>query len=126
MPNGAIIFTWSAPRRDREQHALEALRTSFARYMEIVESTRPVQSARVFFNDTGSTFPWAGIMIIEGELDELRRLHEEEDFRRNLRRAPLHVEDFTMVTCVGGSHEDLQEPISHYEEHLATLGEPTR
>jgi hypothetical protein len=100
---------------------MEALRDAIAHYTDLAKQNR-IQSVRVFFNRTGNTHTLSGIMIVEGDLDELRKLQAEQPYQRNLARAALTADNFQVLTCAGGSPDELEEPMTHYSEALATLG----
>ena len=120
MANGALIFTWGNPVSGREIAGVDQLRDSFDHYNQLVDEGR-VDRVRVFFNRTGDTTDWSGTMVVEGNLDKLRQIQTEDTYQRNLERAHLVVNHLTVMTCIGGTLEDLAEPLSHYTEALTKV-----
>ena len=121
MPRGAILFTWGSPVRGREQNGLEALRDTVGHFNDLAQEGR-VERVRVYFNRTGDTTVLSGIIAVEGDLDELRRIQAEDTYQRNLERAFLIVDHLNVMTCIGGAYEDIEEPLNRYTAAMASFG----
>lgn len=118
---GAIVFTWGAPVRGREMKGLETFGKALG-YFEGLAKQGRVHAHREFFSLTGDASKWAGMMIVEGELDELLRLQADDEFRRLHIEATAIVEHFTLQLCAGGSDRSVQEEVTRYTESLQRLG----
>lgn len=118
---GAMIITWGAPVRGREAKGLEIFGNAVERFEQLAKTGR-IHSHKEFFNITGNLGTWAGMMIVEGDIDELLKLQAEDEQLRLQAKAQSIVEHFTVQICLGGSDRSVQESMNRYVESLQGLG----
>jgi hypothetical protein len=64
----------------------------------------------------------AGLMIVEGELDQLRALDNDTQWRKNLFAGSSVVDGLTVQTFAGGNEESLQQELGLGMEVQTELG----
>jgi hypothetical protein len=115
--NGAIVHTWQGTRTGREVKALEVLGRALGYYDELAKEGR-IHDHRSFF---GGGNP-AGMIIVSGDVDELRRIEMEDTYLQILTEAALVADGFQAQVMGGGSPDDSTEGITRYVETLRRLG----
>jgi formylmethanofuran dehydrogenase subunit C len=116
--NGAIVHTWQGTKTGREVVALEVLGRAVAYYDELAKEGRIHGHQEVFCIGSEMT----GLIIITGDVDELRRIEMEESYTRILGEASLVAEGFRSVAMMGGGADDISEGVTSYVETLGRLG----
>ena len=118
---GAIVITWGSPVRGRETKGLESFGKAVARFEQLAKEGR-IHSHKEYISATGNSSRVAGFMIVEGNIDELWKIHNEEEQRRLLAEAQNITENFTIQFFRGGSDRAIQEEVTLYAETLAGQG----
>ena len=115
--NGALVHTWQGTKTGREVKALEVLGRALAYYDELAKEGR-IYAHSAFF---GGNNP-AGMIIVTGDVDELRKIEMEDAYLQVLTEAVLVADDFRAQLMGGGSPDDSAEGITRYVETLGRLG----
>lgn len=118
---GAIIISWGGAVAGREAKGLEVFGKALS-YMEDLHKSGRIHGHREYFSITGNQSKWSGMMVVDGEFEELLKLPLEEDYRRILAESSAIVENFTQEFCIGGSDQSVQELVGKYTEALGGLG----
>jgi hypothetical protein len=115
--NGAIVHTWQGTRTGREVKALDVLGRALGYYDELAKEGR-IHAHSAFF---GGGDP-SGMIIVTGDVDELRKIEMEDSYLQILAEAALVAEGFRARLMGGGSADDSAEGITRYVETLGRLG----
>jgi hypothetical protein len=116
--DGAMIIRWGASIPGREAKGLEVLATAQAAFDDLAKSGR-IREHREYISLTGNT---GGLMIVDGELDELAKLlHEPEQLALESKAAAI-VQDFSRELVAGGTDQSVQETIGVYMGALQEVG----
>lgn len=118
---GACVISWGQPVRGREGMGLETFGKAIARFEQLAKQGR-IHSHKEYFAVTGNTGKLSGFMIIEGQLDELFKINQEEEQARLLAESQAIVENFSIRFYAGGSDRAVQERVTTYGETLQALG----
>jgi hypothetical protein len=118
---GAIVFSWGGVVAGREAKSLEVFGKVLA-YMEELHKSGRIHGHREYFSVTGNQSKWAGMMIVDGDFEELLKLPLDDDYRKILIESSAIVENFTQEFCVGGSDSAIQESIGNFTEAIGGLG----
>ena len=118
---GAVVISWGAPVRGREEKGLEVFSRALAYYEGLAKQGR-VHGHKEYFANTGNQSRISGFMIVEGRLDDLMKIHSEPDAVALLTEAATIVENFTVNYYGGGSDRAVQERVTSYVETLQKLG----
>jgi len=121
VPKGALMFTWGSQVRGREMTAIEVFGETLAYYDGLLKQNR-ISGIRTYLANTGDLSSLAGVLIIEGELDQLQAILLEPETGRFVMKAEPVVDHFTIQIMTGGSPEDLQETIGAYVDVIGSLG----
>jgi formylmethanofuran dehydrogenase subunit C len=116
--NGAIVHTWQGTRTGREVKALEVLGRAVAYYDELAKEGR-IHAHSEFFS-AGAEL--AGLIVITGDVDELRKIEMEDAYMQILGEAPLVADGFHSQMMGGGGADDITEGVTRYVETLGRLG----
>jgi hypothetical protein len=117
MANGAMIITWGSTVRGREMKGLEVFGKSLAYYDELAKEGR-IHGHREYVAVTGNVSQRAGVMIVEGELEELAKLQVEEQSTRLLGEAAQICDNMTVTLFETAS----DEAIGRYVGLLQDMG----
>lgn len=117
MATGAIVFRWGSPVRGREQQGLGVFAES-TQYYEGLQKEGRIEDSSVWLSMTGR----GGMLVVEGEVEELQRLQNDDEFMRLALKAGAIVDDFTIDLCRGGSDQAVQESIARYTAAASELG----
>lgn len=118
---GAIVITWGAPVRGREAKGLEVFGKALA-FMEELHKSGRIHGHREYLSVTGNQSKWNGMMVVDGEFEELLKLPLDQEWRKLLLESSAIVENFTQEFCIGGSDQAIQETIGTYTEAVGGLG----
>lgn len=116
--NGAIVHTWEGTVPGREVKGLEVLGGALAYYDELAKEGR-IHGYSTFVKAGGSP---NGMIVITGDIEELRAIELEENYMRILGEASLVARDFRTQMMGGGGGDDIAEGITSYMETLTRLG----
>jgi len=115
---GAMVISWGTPVRGREAKALETFGHAIERFEQLAKSGR-IHGHKELIAITGRA---GGMMIVEGEVEELLKIQSEDEQLRLQARAASIVEDFRVDIYTGGSDRAVQESMNRYVETLQELG----
>jgi formylmethanofuran dehydrogenase subunit C len=116
--NGAIVHTWTGTKTGREVKALEVLGRAVAYYDELAKEGR-IHAHQEFFA-AGAEI--SGIIVITGDVEELRRIEMEDAYMQILGEATLVADGFRSQGMVGGGADDITEGVTSCVETLGRLG----
>jgi hypothetical protein len=102
MTHGAMVITWGAPVRGREQASLQVFGEAFEYYDDLLKNHRLTNHQPFICTERNG-----GMWILSGEMAQLDEIRREDEFMRLTTRAQLIVDDFGISTCIGGSGEAL-------------------
>lgn len=94
MTRGALVVTWGMPRPGREELSQRVLYGTLDFYNALAESG-PTEPPRFYINTCGNASDCIGMIVIEGELEELYRLQFDEEHMDTLLRGAAVAENFT-------------------------------
>lgn len=118
---GAMVFTWGTPRPGREAAGLEVFGRALAFFDGLATQGR-IHGHREYFSLTGSLDGPNGMMIVDGDLDELLAVARDVRTRRLVTEAHAIMDRFSVQVYVGGSSATVHEEIALYAEALQGLG----
>jgi hypothetical protein len=95
VAEGAIILTWGSVVPGRESLGLHVFAETVA-YWEALETAGRITSHREFLSLTGNTSKRTGMMVIEGEVEELLKISTEDASHDILARAGVICNNLTM------------------------------
>lgn len=95
MAEGAIILTWGSVVSGRESLGLRVFAETVA-YWEALKKAERICSHREFLSLTGNTSKRTGLMVIEGEVEELLKVYTEEASHDLLARAGMICNNLTV------------------------------
>src|SRR5262252_300155 len=81
--NGALIVTWGSNVPGREAKGLEVFGKALAHFDELAKKGR-IHGHKEYVTLTGNVDQLAGVMVIEGPVDELLKIQTEEKTRELL------------------------------------------
>lgn len=116
--HGALVIDWGRSITGREGKGLEVFTQTLAHFDHLAKKGR-VAGHHEYFRVVG---PAGGMMVIEGELDELMKIQAEDDTRRLLLKANAIVDDLRVSICSGGTEASLQQDVQRYAESMQDLG----
>ncbi len=117
MANGALIISWGAPVRGREMKGLEVLGKALAYYDELEKEGR-IHGHREYFALSGDVGTRAGVMIVDGNLEELARLQVDQRNIDLLGEASNIAEHMNVTLCEANS----DDAINRYVEVMRATG----
>ena len=116
---GAIAITWGAAVRGREAKGLECFQKALAYWDDLTKQGR-VHGHREYIKLVGGGN--LGLMVVDGELDELLKLQGEDATRQLLAEAGQITEDLSVEIYVGGTEATIQQSVGEYLTALQTVG----
>ena len=119
--NGALIVSWGANVPGREAKGLEVFSKALAHFDALAKSGR-IHGHKEYIALTGNVDKLAGVMVIEGPVDELLKLQTEEDTRTLLIEAASIAKDFTATITAGGDEQTLTHEITLFTKTQQSLG----
>ncbi|MCZ7528097.1 MAG: hypothetical protein M5U14_18055 [Acidimicrobiia bacterium] len=114
---GATVISWGPPVRGRERQSLEVFGRALTFYDDLAKEGR-IEGHREYFNLIGAA---GGMMLVEGDLEELLALQAEEETRRLHAEASSIVEGFRVELCMGGNEQSVQEAMGTYTGVMEAL-----
>ena len=116
--NGALVHTWRRTVPGRETMGLDVFGRALAYYDELAKEGR-IHGHSEFFTVGGDV---GGMVVVTGDMDELRRIEAEETYAQILVEASLVAEGYTAQLMGGGTAEDVTEGVTNYLQTLTRLG----
>lgn len=118
---GALMITWGSSVRGREPQALATFGKALG-YFEGLAKEGRIHGHREYLCLTGNARRRAGLMIVDGELEELQRIQLEDENLRLMAEAATVVDNFEVTLCTGGSDQSVGESVARFQETLQSLG----
>jgi hypothetical protein len=118
---GAVVISWGNLVRGREKMGLDVFSKAIA-YADELAKQGKVGGHQEYLALDGDLGERAGFMIVEGELDQLRALDNDTQWRKNLFAGSSVVDGLTIQTFAGGNEESLQEQLGLGVEVETELG----
>lgn len=100
--NAAIYVSWGSSVAGREAKSLEVFMHAVEYYGRL-EKEGKIAALRTYVSTTGNTQHFAGFMVIEGEVAQLRTLIDSDEFKTILVKARHLVEEVNVVHCATGA-----------------------
>ena len=119
--NGALIVTWGSNHPGREGKGLEVFGKALAHFDELAKKGR-VHGHKEYITLTGNVDNLAGVMVVEGPVEELLKLQTEEPTRALLIEAASVVRNFTATIASGGDEQSLTKEITLFSKTQQNLG----
>lgn len=117
MAAGAIVISWGAGIPGRETKALEV----FGSAIEMAAGFE--KAGRIYgHREYVSTSRSGGMMLLDGEWEELQKIRSDREFRLMTAKAVNIVQDFRIELMQGGTDEAVQESIGVLLEAEQALG----
>jgi hypothetical protein len=116
--NGAIVVRWGAPVPGREAKGLDV----FGRAVEHFEGQAKQGRIHGHHEYLALTGRAGGMMVIEGEVDELQKILVEPDTLRLNTQAEAICQDFEICLYAGGNDKTVQEVIGTFAGALTEMG----
>ena len=117
MAAGAIVITWGEGVPGRETKALEV----FGAAIEMAagyEKEGRIHGHREYVSTSRS----AGMMLMDGEWEQLQKIRTEREFRLLTAKAVNIVQDFRIEMMQGGTDEAVQDSVGLLLEAEQALG----
>lgn len=118
---GAIIISWGSNRPGREAKGFETFSKALE-YFEGLAKEGRIHGHREYFSLTGNLSRWGGLMVIDGQLEELQKILISEENMRLMQEADAIVDNFDVTLCAGGSDQAVGELVTRSVETLSSLG----
>ncbi|MFP5299018.1 MAG: hypothetical protein ACLGHL_08535 [Actinomycetota bacterium] len=118
---GAIVITWGSGRPGREAKGFEIFSRALE-YFEGLAKEGRIHGHREYFSLTGNISKWGGLMVIDGQLDELQKVLISDENLRLMQEADAIVDNFSVTLCGGGSDQAVGELVTRSVETLSNLG----
>ncbi len=119
--NGALIVTWGSNNPGREAKGLEIFGKALAHFDELAKKGR-IHGHKEYISLTGNVDELAGVMVIEGPVEELFRIQTEEATRALLIEASAVVKNFNTTVTAGGDEQSLTHEITLFTKTQQNLG----
>jgi hypothetical protein len=118
---GAVVISWGGAIPGREQKSLEVFTHALGHFEGLAKQGR-IHGHKEYIAVTGNLGERSGIMVIEGQLDELLKIQTEPEVRKLVTEGSLICQNFTVQVFAGGSDNAMQHEISTYVESAQELG----
>jgi hypothetical protein len=102
MANAAIFLKWGNPFPGREAKSLEVFMGALE-YFGGLKASGAIADHRVYLCTNGNTADLAGFMTIEGDVAQLRKLIDSEDYKLLFLKARHLVDGVSQVHTVTGA-----------------------
>jgi hypothetical protein len=102
---GMLQLTWGAPRPGRETDALRHLEDTIKYFHSRVQSGR-VELPRFFIDTMGNSSESMGMILVEGEIEDLFALLFDKDYQGRMVTAASLAHNFTTRYWVAGAMAD--------------------
>jgi len=101
MADASILITWGAVHTGRESMGLSVFQGAIGYYMD-QKAKGNIEEFKVGITEVGRLAETAGYMLIEGSVDQLRKMVDSEDYKRLLTKA-MHVVPVSVSHTVTGN-----------------------
>ena len=118
MATGAVRISWGASVPGREAKGLEVFGAALERFEEMAKSGR-IHSHKEYFALTGAS---GGMMMIEGEVDELLKILVEPETLALNSKAEAITQDFAIQLYGGGTDKAVQDLMTTYMTSMQEIG----
>ena len=119
--NGALIVSWGSNIPGREAKGLEVFGKALAHFDELAKKGR-IHGHKEYLALTGNVDHFAGVMVVEGPVDELVKIQTEEKTRVLLIEASSICKNFTATLTAGGDEQTLTSEITLFTKTQQNLG----
>ncbi len=119
--NGALIVTWGSNVPGREAKGLEVFGKALAHFDELAKKGR-IHGHKEYLTLTGNVDQLAGVMVIEGPVEELVKIQTEEATRTLLIEGASIAKNFTATIASGGDEQTLTQEIGLFTKTQQNLG----
>ncbi|HJT37571.1 MAG TPA: hypothetical protein VJ818_04030 [Actinomycetota bacterium] len=119
--NGALIVTWGSNEPGREAKGLEVFGKALAHFDELAKKGR-IHGHKEYISLTGNVDQLAGVMVVEGAVEELVKIQTEEATRALLIEAASVTKNFTATLASGGDEGSLTREITIFTKTQQNLG----
>jgi hypothetical protein len=119
--NGALIVTWGSNIPGREAKGLEVFGKALAYFDELAKKGR-IHGHKEYITLTGNADQLAGLMLVEGPVEELVKLQTEEATRALLIEGASITKNFTATVAAGGDEQTLTQEIGLFTKTQQGLG----
>ena|SRR2546422_5528746 len=116
---GAIVISWGTAVRGREAKGLEVFQKALTFYDDLAKQGR-IHGHREYIKLVGGGN--VGLMVVDGELEELLKLQGEPETQQLLAEAGQITEDLTVEIYMGGTEQAVQTSVGMYLQALQTTG----
>jgi hypothetical protein len=120
MTDSALFIRWGATAPGRERNSVELFTESLRYLTGLVVEGRVASVEPFFLEPHGGNLE--GFFVVRGDLDELSRIRNEDDFQRLAVRAQVVVQNFGVIAATTG--ERLNKHMGWYTEAARELGGP--
>ncbi|HJT37184.1 MAG TPA: hypothetical protein VJ818_02060 [Actinomycetota bacterium] len=119
--NGALIVTWGSNEPGREARGLEVFGKALAHFDELAKKGR-IHGHKEYISLTGNVDQLAGVMVVEGAVEELVKIQTEDATRTLLIEAASVTKNFTATLASGGDEGSLTREITLFTKTQQNLG----
>jgi hypothetical protein len=119
--NGALIVSWGANVPGREAKGLEVFGKALAHFDELAKKGR-IHGHKEYLSLTGNVDQLAGVMVVEGPVEELIKIQTEEATRVLLIEGASITKNFTATLAAGGDEQTLTQEITLFTKTQQQLG----
>lgn len=119
MSNAALYYCWGHPVQGRETKALEVF-SQVMEYNATLEKQGKIAAHRTYIATTGSMERFAGFMVLEGEVSQLRAVIDSDEWKAFRLKAEHVVSGIDVVHCVTGA--EIPKTIAQLVEVRRQLG----
>jgi hypothetical protein len=116
--NGATVVRWGSTTPGREAKGLEVFGKAVERFEGLAKQGR-VHGHHEYIALTGRA---GGMMVIEGEVEELQKIMLEPETLALNTQAEAICEGFEITLYAGGTDQTVQEVIGTYMGALSEIG----
>jgi hypothetical protein len=118
---GCMLITWGGNIPGREAKGLEVFMKALE-YFEGLSKEGRIHGHREYLALTGNLSRRGGFMVVDGEIEELQKIHVSDENIRLMAEADSIVENFEVALCMGGNDQTISEATTRYVEALSGLG----
>jgi hypothetical protein len=101
MSNAAICIRWGAPIAGRETKSLEVF-NSVLEYNTRLQKEGKITNHHTFLSTTGNQSKFSGLMLIGGDVSQLRAVVDSNEWKTLLAKAQHCVANVEVDHCVTG------------------------
>jgi hypothetical protein len=102
MANAAVMIKWGNPFVGREAKSLEVFMQAVEYFGGLV-SSKKIEAHRTYIAQSGDFSALGGFMLLEGEVDQLRKVLDSEEYRTLNLKARHLVDRIDEVHCLAGN-----------------------